>query len=232
MELSQKPSWELASRDLNLMKLRLSNTNSRLRGKSYGPMRRLTSVGLDQSHHDLDLQLQLEGSSSEWRLFWLHAGNRLVMDFYDQPTVSMAADILLPHEVGHERPPERRYADQETPKEIQARLNPPLKPSNPVSSREQREGEVKTEGEASPAELEKGETQGPIIKKTIKGRVITPAEESMPEKIKKRVMPTLQKAYTKIERALRDGYEGLFGEDDEVPSGLDADEAVLYGRIL
>jgi hypothetical protein len=87
MNLEHKPWWEMDYPDPTSVMLLLDAESADIKEKKYGPMKGLRSVTVrNMKDKKTDVSLQLEFPLNRIRTFWMGIGNRLVMDFFDEPS--------------------------------------------------------------------------------------------------------------------------------------------------
>ena len=85
MTLDQQPAWMMTFHDPTTVALRLKASSTELKGKRYGPIKRLKEViVLKHENKDMNIGLQSQSRLSSVRIFWMSLGNRLVMDLFDK----------------------------------------------------------------------------------------------------------------------------------------------------
>jgi FimV-like protein len=87
LDLTGRPAWELSLEKPGRLGLRLEKVGTQKKRSEFGPMKRLDKVILDGKSQQVDLSMALKSPFARARIFWLHVGNRLVMDLCDEPSV-------------------------------------------------------------------------------------------------------------------------------------------------
>ena len=95
-----KPQWALSFWPEKGFTLELRGGKAYTKRRNFGPISRLRRLQVNEVVHGLAVTLAPEGNGAFARVFWLDKGNRLVMDFFDEPDIAALTAQTLPKDFG------------------------------------------------------------------------------------------------------------------------------------
>ncbi len=86
MNLDHEPQWEMNYSGPTTVGIRLEALSKDMKKEKYGPIKWIREVTvLKQANNGMDILLQLVSPPNRIRSFWMEVGNRLVLDFFNEP---------------------------------------------------------------------------------------------------------------------------------------------------
>jgi len=221
MDLTSRPLWRFSSTGKKEVAITLKKAKSGLAARTIRPGKELKKVNLEKKSGDLHLAFQFEIPQTGFRLFWLTAGSRLVLDSYRNPDETFTGKTALPAWFGKPQgdPPKTSVAvssPSSSPHGAIPEISPPIVQGPLVALTKKKSGTSEKQVKEAVPEMGANRTQSSGPKLTI---AIPREQIPMPRPKKSGNRPT--------------GIEGLEpGEREKEPPPFESKEAGLYGAIL
>lgn len=96
MGLNTKPLWSVTCSGRRTLAIVMNETKPGHVREKYGPLKRILNVRVHPTAGNLGITISFDHSCSDFRIFWLAVGNRLVLDAFDEPDPVSATDLDIP----------------------------------------------------------------------------------------------------------------------------------------